>query len=152
MAAEEAHSGRNRLQMTAQVAAEPDRVFSYFTDQFHELWPGEMKHKGQGSNPDEPLGLGFVRTMHTAAGALDEEIVTHERPNLIEYKVINGDEVKIHNHLGRIELSDRDGGTHVDYTISFDYRPPWQGPIAAHGIKLAWAVRSKRRLRKAFPG
>ena len=65
--------------------------------------------------------------MHTLAGELDEEIVTHERPRLIEYKVIDGDEAKIHNHLGRIELSERDGGTHVDYTISFDYRPPWQG-------------------------
>jgi hypothetical protein len=110
-----------------------------------------MVHKREGSDPNEQLGLGFVRTMHTPAGKLDEEIVTHERPRLIEYKVLDDGKVKIHNHLGHIELSERDGGTHVDYSISFDYRPPWQGPVSAFVIKAAWALRGKRRLRKAFP-
>jgi hypothetical protein len=59
--------------------------------------------------------------------------------------------VKIHNHLGRIELSETPaGGTHVDYTIDFDYRPPWQGPIVAAVLRATWALKSKRALRKAL--
>jgi uncharacterized protein YndB with AHSA1/START domain len=144
---------KTHVRITADVAAAPDATFDYFTNQFHEVWPGEMEHKTKGDDPAEPLGLGFVRTMHTAAGNLDEKIVTHDRPSLIEYTVVNSDEpkVKIHNHLGRIELSDNaSGGTHIDYTVDFDYRPPWQGPVAGTFMKAAWALRTKRRLRKAL--
>ena len=87
---------RNRVHLRAGIAASPDRVFDYFTNQFHEIWMGKMEHVRQGHDPNEPLGHGFVRRMHTPAGELVEEIVTHERPGLIEYRVINGDEAKIH--------------------------------------------------------
>ena len=144
---------RNRVKLSADVPAPPDQVFDYFTNEFHEIWPGDMDHVRKGHNEDEPLGHGFVRRMHTPAGELEEEIVTHDRPRLIEYKVINGDEAKIHNHLGRIELTDSgDGGTHVDYTVSFDYKPPWQGPTGALFMRAGWALRGKRRLAKRFPG
>ena len=57
--------------------------------------------------------------MHTPVGTLDEEIVTHERPTLIEYTVVNDDDTTIHNHLGRIELTEAGtGGTRLDYTIA----------------------------------
>lgn len=140
----------NRVHLTAEVAAAPDQVFDYFTNQFHDVWMGKMEHVRDGHNPSEPLGHGFVRRMHTPAGELEEEIVTHERPELIEYKVINGDEAKIYNHLGRIELTESGGGTHVDYKVSFDHRPTWQGPLTARGMKLGWALRGRRRLAKRF--
>ena len=142
---------RNRVHLTADVAAAPDQVFDYFTNQFDEIWMGKMEHVRQGHDAEEPLGHGFVRRMHTPAGELEEEIVTHERPRLIEYRVINGDEAKIHNHLGRIELAETGIGTHVDYTVSYDYRPPWQGPLSIGVLRMGWALRGRRRLAKRFP-
>jgi len=140
------------VELTAEVAASPDQVFTYLTEHFDDLWPGGMDRVRDGSDPSEPLGLGFVRTMHTGAGDLDEEIVTHQRPQLIEYKVINGDEARIHNHLGRIELGERNGGTHIDYTVTFDFKPSFLGPVGAHVMGTTWRLRSKRQLHKAFPG
>ena len=105
-----------------------------------------MDRVSDGSDPNEPLGLGFIRIMHTPAGALREEIVTHERPRLIEYKVIDPD-AKIHNHLGRIEFADDGtGGTRVDYTIDFDYRPPFLGPVSRATMNAMWAARGKRKI------
>ena len=67
--------------------------------------------------------------------------------------MINGDETKIHNHRGHIELNgSADGGTRVDYTVSFDYKPPWQGPITSVAMRAGWALRGRRRLANAFPG
>ena len=143
---------RNHVRLSTDVAGSPDEVFDYFTNQFDEIWPGKMEHVRQGRDQAAPLGHGFVRRMHTPAGKLEEEIVTHDRPGLIEYRVINGDEAKIHNHLGRIELTGTGTGTHVDYTIDFDYRPAWQGPISARFMQAAWHLKSKRRLAKRFRG
>ena len=141
---------RNHVHLTGDFAASPDEVFTFFTERFGEIWAGKMEHVSDGSDPSEPLGLGFIRHMHTPAGKLREEIVTHERPRLIEYKVVN-DEAKIHNHLGRIELADDgSGGTQVDYTVSFDYRPPALGPVFATAMRVGWATRGRRKLRSAL--
>ena len=56
---------------------------------------------------------------------LEERIVAHERPRLIEYVVIN--EAPIHNHLGRLELTPAGSGTRLDYSIAFDYKPAAAG-------------------------
>ncbi len=144
---------RNRVHMTTDVPAPPDRVFDYLTNHFDEIWQGKMEHVRKGHDADEPLGHGFVRRMRTPVGELDEEIVTHERPRLIEYRVINGDDAPIHNHLGHIELSEAPGGgTHVDYTVTFDHKPAWRGPLVVGAMKMGWAVRGKRRLAKRFKG
>ena len=144
---------RNRVHLTAEVAAPPDQVFDYFTNEFDEIWQGRMEHVRKGHLEEEPLGHGFVRRMHTPVGELEEEIVTHERPRLIEYRVINGDVAPIHNHLGRIELSDSgDRRTRVNYTVSFDFKPPWRGPLTAAAMRLGWALRGRRRLAKRFSG
>ena len=144
---------RNRVHLTAEVAAPPDQVFDYLTARFDELWQGGMEPLRDSENPDEPLGRGFVRRMHSPVGRLDEEIVTHERPRLIEYRVINGDVAPIHNHLGRLELSEAGPErTSLDYTVTFDHRPAWRGPLVAAAMRLGWIVRGRRRLARRLPG
>jgi uncharacterized protein YndB with AHSA1/START domain len=139
---------RNQVHLTAEVSAPPERVFDYLTDHFDEMWMGSMQTEKQGSDPAAPKGLGFVRRMRTPAGELLEEIVTHDKPSLIEYRVINP-EARFQNHLGRIQLSERPkGGTRVDYRIGFDYRPSWQGPLTAAAMRAGWAVQGRRRLAK----
>jgi uncharacterized protein YndB with AHSA1/START domain len=144
-------NARNHVLLTADVAGSPDAVFTYFTDNFFELWPGKAKILNPGDDPNEPNGLGMVRWMRPpGSAALEERIVTHDRPSLIEYEVIN--DAPIHNHLGRIEFTPTGTGTAIRYTIDFDYKPSFLGPLVRGILTSTWALTSKRKLRGAFPG
>ena len=145
-------TGGTRVHMEATVAADPDAVFTHFTDRFADVWPGEIKRLEPGSDPDEPNGLGMIRSVKPpGSGALVEEIVTHERPRLIEYKVID-EEAAFRNHLGRIVFSEQGGGTHIDYTITYDYRHELLGPVTKLALETTWRLHSSRRLRADLGG
>ena len=140
---------RHRVELTAEVAASPDETFTYLTDHFFELWPGKAKVLEAGSDPAEPMGLGMVRWMDPPGSAvLEERIVAHERPRLIEYVVIN--EAPIHHYLGRLELTPAGSGTRLDYSIAFDYKPAAAGAVAAGVLRATWAVNGRRRMRAAL--
>jgi hypothetical protein len=97
------------------------------------------------------MGLGMVRLVKPPGSApLEERIVTHDRPSLIEYTVIN--DAPISNHLGRLELTPTTQGTRLDYTISFDYRPAFLGPVARAILNTSWRLSATRKLKAAFPG
>jgi hypothetical protein len=131
------------------VAADPDAAFTFFTEHFEEIWPSKMTELADGGDPTEPKGLGFKRRIKPPGmpGHLDEEIITHRRPELIEYRVIN-DDSPITNHLGRISFTPRQGGgTHIDYAIDFDYSPAALGAVAGGVMRASWALKSKRVLR-----
>jgi hypothetical protein len=149
MSAPAASTARNSVRLTADLGGSPDAVFTYLTDHFFDIWPGKARVLEAGDDPNEPMGLGMVRLMNPpGSAALEERIITHDRPSLIEYTVIN--EAPIHNHLGRLALSATTGGTRLEYTISFDYKPAAAGPLAAAVLRATWAVRGRRRLRAAF--
>jgi uncharacterized protein YndB with AHSA1/START domain len=144
---------RHTVHLTADVAAPRDEVFTYLTAHFDELWQGRFDQVRPAHEGSEPLGHGFVRRMHTPVGTLEEEIVTHERPSLIEYTVINDHDTTIHNHLGRMELSENGSRrTRLDYTIAFDHRPAWRGHLTAGLLHVGWLVRGRRQLSKRFGG
>jgi hypothetical protein len=148
---EAATTAKNRVHLTAEVGGSADALFSYLTDHFGDLWAGSMKVLEPGDDPNEPNGLGMVRLVKPpGTAALEERIITHERPRLIEYTVIN--EAPLSNHLGRLELTPTTRGTRLDYTIAFDFRPAALGPIAATVLRAGWALRGRRKLRAAFPG
>ena len=144
-------TAKNRVHLTAEVSGSADAGFTYLTDHFFELWPGKGRVLEAGDDPAEPMGLGMVRLVNPpGSAALEERIITHDRPRLIEYTVIN--DAPITNHLGRIELTPTTQGTRVDYTISFDYRPAFLGPVVRGILSSTWRMRGARRLKAAFPG
>lgn len=146
---EAATKPKNHVHMTADVGGSADAVFTFLTDHFGDLWPGTIKILEPGDDPSEPMGLGMVRLVKPpGSAALEERIVTHERPRLIEYTVIN--DAPIRNHLGRIELTPTTRGTRIDYTIDFDYRPAFMGPVARGVLSTTWRTRSVRKLKAAF--
>ena len=148
---EAAATAKNRVHLTAEVGGSADALFTYLTDNFGDLWAGKMKLLEPGDDPAEPNGLGMVRLVKPpGTAALEERIITHERPTLIEYTVIN--EAPISNHLGRLVLTPTTRGTRLDYTITFDFKPAAAGPIAAAVLRTGWALRARRKLRAAFPG
>jgi hypothetical protein len=146
---EAASGAKNHVHLTAEVGGSADAVFTYLTDNFFELWPGKAKVLEPGDDPAEPMGLGMVRLMNPPGSApLEERIITHERPKLIEYKVIN--DAPLTNHLGRLELTPTTKGTRLDYTIDFDYRPAFLGPVVSSVLRTTWRLTGARRLRAQF--
>ena len=140
---------KNHVHFTAEVGGSADAVFTYLTDHFFEVWPGKARVLEPGDDPAEPMGLGMVRLMKPpGSAALEERIITHDRPRLIEYTVIN--DAPISNHLGRIELTPTTQGTRIDYTIDFDYRPAFLGPLVRGILTTTWRTRSTRKLKAAF--
>jgi len=140
---------KNHVHFTAEVGGSADAVFTYLTDHFFEIWPGKARVLEPGDDPAEPMGLGMVRLMKPpGSAALEERIITHERPQLIEYTVIN--DAPISNHLGRIELTPTTKGTRIDYTIDFDYRPAFLGPVVRGVLSTTWRTTSVRKLKAAF--
>jgi hypothetical protein len=146
---EAAGKPRNSVHLTAEVDGSADAVFTYLTDHFSELWPGKMKVLEPGDDPAEPMGLGMVRLVKPpGSAALEERIITHDRPRLIEYTVIN--DAPLSNHLGRLELTPTTKGTRLVYTIGFDYRPAFLGPVVATVLRTTWRTTGARKLRAAF--
>lgn len=141
------------IALSAEVAADPDRTFTFFTDRFGELWPGKMDEIAPAPEGSEAHGLGYRRRIKPPGmpGHLDEEITVHERPSLIEYRVIN-DDSPITNHVGRIRFSPGETGTRIDYTIDFDYSPSFLAPVAAASMKASWKLKSKRLLERELGG
>jgi hypothetical protein len=143
-------NARNHVLLTADVAGSPDAVFTYCTDHFLDLWPGKAEILQPGDDPNEPNGKGLVRRIDPpGSDTLEERIITHDRPTLIEYEIIN--EAAMYNHLGRLEFTPTGNGTSLRYTIDFDYKPAALGGFVRGFLKTAWAVYGRRKLAKAFP-
>jgi len=76
-------------------------------------------------------GLGAVRRLKLGAITVDEEILSFESPNLMEYRII-AMRPKLFNHiLGRVELVENGGKTTV--TWSSEYEVPL--PLVGSGIE-----------------
>ena len=146
-----AENARNHVLLTADVAGSPDAVFTYFTDNFFELWPGKAEVLQPGDDPNEPKGSGWCGgSSPPGSPPLEERIITHDRPTLIEYVVIN--DAPLSNHLGRIEFTRRPprarrSGTRSTSTTS----PPSSARWSARSSARTWALASRRKLRGAFP-
>jgi hypothetical protein len=75
-----------------------------------------------------PTGVGSVRKVSLRGRLPFYERIDEKVPNQrVVYRIIKGSPMK--NHKGTIAISDREGGgSHVDYTISFDAAPVL-GPV-----------------------
>lgn len=108
---------RSSLEFRRSFRAPIDRVFAVLAD--HEgmsRWPGidrvTLFREGVDRN-----GLGAIRRVHVLGLTLDEEIVRWEPPNGFDYKITKGLPVE---HLGSVQLSERDGETHLLWKIRLE--------------------------------
>ncbi len=140
-------TGRQRLHNTVELDAPPEMVFRVLSHEWSTLWPVRQQRVRDGIDPADPDGLRSVRAQRVLGTyQIQEEIVTYRPPQLIEYRTVHG---PVRNHLGRIELIRRaDGGTRLDYRITFD-TPRWMPgrPLAA-AIDTTWRHWSLPRLRR----
>src|ERR1051326_5565322 len=129
---------KQQIKFEQFFAAPRDKVFAFFADheKFGLIWGGRFRRVKDSGDPKDPNGLGSVREVRSKGLTFEETIIAYEPPSLIEYTVTRGSPIK--NHKGRIEFRDVQGGTKVDYTITFDPRIPLTGGIFASILCASW--------------
>jgi len=117
--------GEQHIKIKQLFNAPVDMIFSLLTD--HEGFGNVIntKIKRVVDSPDENKnGLGSVRRINAfPAPAFEETVVTFEPNQLMEYVVSKGSPIK--NHKGRMEFSDEEGKTRLNYTIDFKPKLPF---------------------------
>ncbi|BDT90688.1 hypothetical protein IFM12275_06640 [Nocardia sputorum] len=136
---------RHRLRFTADLDADSDTVFDVLTNQWPSLWPVRLTRVRDGVVAGVPNGLGSVRAGRMLGlWPIQEQITVHHDPWLIEYRTIRG---PVRRHQGRIQLTRRGQGTHLDYRIDFD-TPAWiPGRLLTTALQHTWHHYSLPRLR-----
>lgn len=116
----------------------PDRVFPFFAE--HEnLGPMFGANITRLSNGDDGSrnGVGSARRMKIGPLPAFEETITASEPDqLIDYRVTRGSPLR--KHLGEIRFTPIDGGTHLEWNISFTTPVP--------GFELVVAEVLRRRV------
>ncbi len=73
-------------------------------------------------------GLGSIRRISPLPFShFEETVVTFEANKLMEYVVSKGSPIK--NHKGRMEFSEANGKTQLNYTIDFEAKIPFLGAV-----------------------
>jgi uncharacterized protein YndB with AHSA1/START domain len=117
-----------------------ERLYEYFAEHANlkTLFGIDVERIKEGDT--EPNGVGSVRKLSVKGLMPFEETVTEAIPNeRIEYRVTKG--TPLRNHLGVMVFSSTGtGGSHLDYTITFDALVPGLDRVIAAGL-----TRSVRR-------
>ena len=117
--------GQQQIQIRQLFKAPVDTIFNILTD--HEAFGQVINAKikrvvdSQGKNKN---GVGSVRRISAfPVPAFEETVVAFEPNQLMEYVISKGSPIK--NHKGRMEFSDEQGKTWLNYTIDFEPRLPF---------------------------
>ena len=131
---------QHTIEFRLTINAAPEKVFDFFADHesFGRIWPGKTRRIRESSEPGHPNGVGSVREIRVGPTRFEETQTVYDRPNRIEYTVTRGSPIK--NHLGQIQLSkNTDGGTDIDYRITFEPKIPLTGKLIARSLENGWA-------------
>ena len=117
--------GEQHIQIRQLFSAPVDTLFDILTDHasFGQVINANIKRvvDSPGENKN---GIGSVRRISVfPAPAFEETVVAFEQNKLMEYAVTKGSPIK--NHKGRMEFSDEQGKTWLNYTIDFEPRLPF---------------------------
>lgn len=118
------------------MAASPETVFAVLTehDLYAEITPMRKSVLEREGEPP-PNGVGAIRVLTSVGPALREEVIAYEPPSRFSYKLLSGAPVR--NHVGTVELTSRDSGTHVVYAVRTTPTLPLVGPAVVAVVKQA---------------
>lgn len=124
------------LHFEQDFSAPPERVFAYLAE--HEnlsnvFAPMRIERVCDGDS--ERNGVGSVRRLSLFGALPFEETITAVVPNeRIEYRITKGSPLR--GHFGVMKFSPTaTGGTHLDYTITFDAALPGVAPLVGAILK-----------------
>jgi uncharacterized protein YndB with AHSA1/START domain len=112
-----------------------DRVYAYLSEHEHlgPLFGATITRVKDGDTSRN--GVGSVRSLRVGPAPAFQETVTEAVDGeLIRYRITQGSPLKGHEGVMRF-TSLPDGGSHLDYTITFDGKVPGLGAVVAFGLK-----------------
>ena len=117
--------GEQHIYIMQLFNAPVDAIFDILTDHesFGQVINAKIKRviDSQGDNKN---GVGSVRRISTfPAPAFEETVVAFEQNRLMEYVISKGSPIK--NHKGRMEFTDEQGKTRLNYRIDFEPKLPF---------------------------
>jgi uncharacterized protein YndB with AHSA1/START domain len=80
-----------------------------------------------------PNGVGAVRRLLAAGPPIVEEIIDYERPTRYAYKLLSGAPVR--DHVGTVELHEKDAGTEVTWHLQSTPKIPGLGLLLGPVLK-----------------
>lgn len=130
-----------------RVRAPVSRVFSFLSvhENFVKAYGSTCSVIKEGEGFRD--GPGSVRSCLPWPLTFEETIVESEKDSKIVYTISKGGPVK--NHLGTLAFSPTpDGGTEIDYTISFDPRIPGTGWAIKRMLERAWIDNAPKAMKE----
>jgi uncharacterized protein YndB with AHSA1/START domain len=129
------------FEFVREVAAPPEVVFDVLTDhrgyaRITRLRSAELEREGDPA----PDGVGAIRVLRSVGPPLREEVIAYERPSRFSYKILSG--VPVRDHVGAVQLSPANGGTHIVYVV----RMMPTAPIGASAIVAVTKLAIKQLL------
>lgn len=122
------------IEVERTIAAPIEKVWERYTDHVGwSRWAGLGKVVLEREGVPAPNGVGCVRVIGSGMTAAYEEVVSFEPPHRMSYRVVRGG-IPIRDHLGEVEFTAVDGGTHVRWRCRFESRVPFVGGL------LQWLV------------
>ena len=124
-----------RIDITHDFRLPVSRVYAYLAEHEHlaPLFGATIRRVQDGATSRN--GVGSARTLKIGPLPSFVETTTVSEPNSrIEYKITQGSPLKGHEGVMRF-TSLPDGGSHLDYTITFDGKVPGLGAVVAFGLK-----------------
>lgn len=122
----------HQIQVTILIAADQERTFDALSDHERFLSGRGLSCKLVRAGTAEPNGLGARRQVDAGNLVFNEDIVAFERPNSYQYLITElggslGRWLPLEHQLGRLEFTETDHGTRVDWTSRFLVRIPILG-------------------------
>ncbi|HVQ59525.1 MAG TPA: SRPBCC family protein [Solirubrobacterales bacterium] len=119
-----------------QVSAPPETVFRVLTEHhlYAEITPMRKSILEREGEPP-PNGVGAIRVLTSVGPPLREEVLAYEPPERFSYKLLSGAPVR--DHVGTVQLSERDGGTRMVYAVRTAPTLPLVGPLVVAVVKQA---------------
>lgn len=111
------------------------KVFALFADhhRFGKLLGAPVK-RIKDSDQADPNGIGSIRKIGIGPIGLEETVLNFEPDSLIEYAITSLSPIR--NHHGRIRFDETpDGGTRLNYTITFEDIVPFTGKVVSTALE-----------------
>ncbi|MFW0784184.1 SRPBCC family protein [Gordonia sp. CPCC 206044] len=115
--------------VTRTIDAPLTSVFDWISNAHnytHSRWVIRERLRTPGA--DAPYGLGAVRVLIWVVGWFSERVTAYHPPHSFDYHVDRSVPPSRHEH-GRVTCTATDGGTHVEWTTTFEVAVPIVGGL-----------------------
>ena len=127
--------GKRTAAASATSSAPIDTVWNLVaTTESWPTWASKMDRAERVRDGDASReGVGAQRSFHAGRVNSIEDVVEFDVPHRFAYSLVSG--LPLKDYVGRITLSEVDGGTRIDWRSSFNPRFPGTGMIWQWGIR-----------------